>query len=61
MVAKKRQKVKDKGNVVVPKRCYQCLRHTKALKQGYIICVYHHVLAWGNSLACEDFDDVEVF
>lgn len=51
----------EKAKVIVPKRCCQCLRQSKARTPGHVICHYHHVLAWANSIACEDYDDVEVF
>lgn len=61
MVKKINSKNAGKAVRVEPKRCCQCLKQTKALTPGYVVCVYHHVLAWSNSLACEDFDDVEVY
>lgn len=41
--------------------CGQCANQAPSLDDGYSICYRKYLKVWTNSVACDDFDDSEVY
>lgn len=47
--------------VKVTKKCKMCTNGEKAVEDGWTICEIKHCKVWSESLACDDYDDTEIF
>ena len=43
------------------RRCKNCTNGEKAIEDGWTICEKKHCKVWSNSLACEEYDDTEIY
>ena len=43
------------------RRCKTCTNGEKAVEDGYTICEKKHCKVWSDSIACNDYDDTEIF
>lgn len=43
------------------RRCKTCTNGEKAVEEGYTICEKKHCKVWSDSIACDDYDDTEIF
>lgn len=43
------------------RRCKTCTNGEKAIEDGWTICEIKHCKVWSESIACDGYDDTEIF